>query len=411
MNTRRTIFILGLATALLIPGDAVLYTVLPSQPALLGLTAGMLGLVLGVNRLIRVVVGSPLGALSDRWGRRPVLLLGAVLGVASTAGYVLLSGYGPLLVARLVWGTAWAALMVAGYGAILDLVHESRRGAVVGVYQWMIFTGGTLAMLAGGFLSDRVGLPAVLWGCAGLGLVGVVLALVGVPETRHPGTRLYRGSSLRGTLAVLANRDLAVASLVNFCLYFGGSGLLLSTLGYFLDELQPPGGFSLGVMTLRVASLTGVLLAAQGLLSISVAPLFGHLSDRVGRRWPFVALGLALGVVGLVGFVVAPDLAAAIGALALFSVSRGLIPAPLAAWAGDAAPAEQRGLAMGAFLTLGDLGSGISPILAYLIIDWWGVRWAYALGAVVLGLAVLLLLATKWLARSTSDPRIHANPR
>ncbi len=394
MSTRRTILILGLVAALLILGDAVLYTVLPSRPAALGLTAGMLGLVLSVNRLIRVLVGSPLGALSDRRGRRPILLLGAVLGLSSTVGYVLFPGFLPLLLARLTWGMAWAALMVAGYGAILDLVPESRRGAVMGVYQWMIFSGGTLAMLLGGLLSDRVGLPLTLWGCVGLGLIGVLLAL-SLPETRREAA--FQGAGLRGTLIALAHRDLAVVSLVNFALYLSGSGLLLSTLGYFLNELASAGGFSLGV-----ASLTGVLLAAQGTLSISLAPLFGHLSDRVGRRWPFVALGLALGAVGMVGFVLAPDLAATIGVLAVFSLARGLIPAPLAAWAGDTAPPEQRGLAMGAYLTLGDLGSGIGPILAYLIIDLWGVRGAYVLGALVFVAALILLAGMARLRRRGS---------
>ncbi|MBU0492779.1 MAG: MFS transporter [Chloroflexi bacterium] len=402
---KRTILILGLVTALMIPGDAVLYTVLPSQPAALGvgLTAATLGLVLSVNRLIRVVVSSPLGVLSDRRGRRPIFLLGAVLGLGSTAGYVLLPGVVPLLLARLTWGIAWAALMVAGYGAILDLVHESRRGAVMGVYQWMIFSGGTLAMLIGGFLSDRGGLPITLWGCVGLAVVGLVLALT-LPETRFQGTVAFQGAGLRGTLIALANRDLAVVSLVNFTLYLGGSGLLLSTLGYFLNELQTAEGDALGI-----ATLTGALLAVQGLVSFSLAPVVGHLSDRVGRRWPFVLAGLALGTVSLAGFALAPGLTTAAGALVLFALARGLIPAPLAAWAGDVAPPHQRGLAIGAYLTLGDLGSGIGPILAYAIVDIWNVRWAYALGAAAFGLMLVVLLGT--LARQRVGPRRAAtNP-
>lgn len=388
------VLFLGLVTALLILGDAVLYTVLPSQPALLGLTTGSLGLILGGNRLIRVLVSSPLGMLCDRWGRRPVLLLGTVLGVASTAGYVLLSGSGPLLLARLVWGIAWSALMVGGYGIVLDLTPASRRGVVVGVYQWIFFSGAMMATLAGGFLSDQVGLAVTLWGCVGLGLVGVLLAILGVPETRSLGREKLQGVGLRGFMAVL-DRDLAAIGFVNFALYLGGNGLLVPTLGYFLNELRLADGFPLG---LGVATLTGVLLAAQGILSTSCAPLFGHLSDRVGHRWPFVVSGLVLCAISLLGFAMVPDLSTTLVALGLFALGRGLIPAPLVAWAGDMALAERRGQVMGGFLALGDLGSGLGPVLAYLIVDLWGVRWAYALGALIFA-AALVLPAGMMLAR------------
>ena len=66
----RVLFPLGLGTALSLMGDSTLYTVLPTHTAEAGIALASVGVMLGVNRAVRVLVNGPVGALCDRWPRR-----------------------------------------------------------------------------------------------------------------------------------------------------------------------------------------------------------------------------------------------------------------------------------------------------------------------------------------------------
>ncbi|MCD6291572.1 MAG: hypothetical protein J7M34_13820, partial [Anaerolineae bacterium] len=96
---------LGLATALSLMGDATLYAVLPTHAQDAGIALGAVGVVLSVNRFIRLASNGPAGWLYDRLPSRRRLFLGALwLGVLSTAIYAVSSGLPSLLLGRLLWG-------------------------------------------------------------------------------------------------------------------------------------------------------------------------------------------------------------------------------------------------------------------------------------------------------------------
>ncbi|MCU0502628.1 MAG: MFS transporter, partial [Anaerolineae bacterium] len=78
---------LGLAVCLSLLGDLTLYAVLVTQLDVLGLSLAAVGVLLSVNRLVRIPGNLVAGILFDRWGRRPLFLVGMTLGVLSTASY------------------------------------------------------------------------------------------------------------------------------------------------------------------------------------------------------------------------------------------------------------------------------------------------------------------------------------
>ena len=97
----RILMPLGFAVCFSLFGDLTLYTVLVTQLEEVGLSLAAVGVMLGVNRLIRIP-GNPLtGALLDRWGRRRLFVLGMLVGVLSTASYGLVRGFWPFLVSCL----------------------------------------------------------------------------------------------------------------------------------------------------------------------------------------------------------------------------------------------------------------------------------------------------------------------
>ena len=75
MHPARVLFQLGLGTALSLMGDSTLYTVLPTHAADAGIALGSVGLVLGVNRAVRVLLNGPMGLAYDRFSRRRIFTL------------------------------------------------------------------------------------------------------------------------------------------------------------------------------------------------------------------------------------------------------------------------------------------------------------------------------------------------
>ncbi|MBL7062650.1 MAG: hypothetical protein ISS49_00395, partial [Anaerolineae bacterium] len=92
---------LGLGTALSLMGDATLYTVLPTHTVEAGIALGSVGIILGINRAVRVFLNGLAGLAYDRWPRRRLFVPALFIGALSTAVYAATHGFWPLLIGRL----------------------------------------------------------------------------------------------------------------------------------------------------------------------------------------------------------------------------------------------------------------------------------------------------------------------
>ncbi|MDY7039317.1 MAG: MFS transporter [Chloroflexota bacterium] len=385
----RVLLPLGAATALSLLGDAALYSVLPSHTAAAGVALGSVGLILGANRLVRIFINSPVGALYDRAGRRWPFVIAMGLGVISTATYALLRGFWPLLVARLIWGTAWALIMVGSYNILLDISTPADRGRITGAYQALAFVGGAVGMLLGGFLADLLSYRATFLICAaGTGL-GMLVAWAFLPETGRP--RSLREPVAGGDPPLrLWNRHLLSVSYASFAGTFVGNGVLMSTIGLLLKKRFGDPAY-LGPLVLGVASLTGVFLSSRTLLCIVFNLVSGYGSDRLGRRGPVALYGLLILLGGLLLLAWGRDIWTVILGFALAAIGDGVVFTTLAALAGDLVAGERQGVAVGLFATAGDIGAASGPMVGYLIAERWGLSWTYVACALLVGSACVFL--------------------
>jgi MFS family permease len=178
---------LGLATALSLMGDATLYAVLPTHPADAGIALGAVGVILSVNRLIRLISNGPAGWLVDRLPNRRWLFLGSLaLGVLSTVIYAISSGLPLLFTARLLWGLAWSGIWIGGNAIVLQMAPESQRGHWVGIYQVWFFFGAATGAFLGGALTDVVGYHKALW--IGAGISALVIGALGMGMLPAPNS-------------------------------------------------------------------------------------------------------------------------------------------------------------------------------------------------------------------------------
>ncbi len=374
----------SLGTGLSLFGDASLYAVLPThfQDAAIALTS--VGVMLSANRFIRLALNGPIGILYDRLPRRRLFVPALFLGALSTAIYALTLGFWPLLLGRLLWGIAWVGIWVGGNTLMLDISQQQNRGRWVGLYQISFFLGTASGAILGGFLTDWLGYHRAMGVGASLSLLGAVIALLFLPETRPvqldapapdditpqlappPAPRRFE---LHSAFSLLGANRLAVA------------GMLLPTFGLFLqthlgDTVQFA-SFSLGV-----ASLTGLALGINGLISMVAAPVFGNLSDKTRSRWPVVTGGLLPGIAGFGLLTVALPLAP-FAAIPLTAISSGSNQSLSTAIIGDLSGSQQRGRRLGILFTIGDFTSAVGPPLAYALIPWLGITSVYMLCACI----------------------------
>jgi len=274
IHPRKALFPLGLGTALSLMGDGTLYTVLPTHTAEAGIALTSVGIILSVNRAVRLFLNGPAGLAYDRWPRRRLFVPALFIGAFSTAVYAATRGFWPMLVGRLLWGLAWSGIWVGGATVILDVTTDRDRGRWTGLYQTWFFLGSALSTFAGGLFTDWLGYGATMWIGAAVTTAGGVVALILLPETRRARSDLDDAPVEENSLRLSNNRGLWVVASLQGVNRFVTAGVLTATLALLVqDQLSSVG------LTLGVATLTGVLMAGRTLLSMVAAPLAGTASD------------------------------------------------------------------------------------------------------------------------------------
>ena len=129
------------------------------------------------------------GALSDRIGRKPVLLAGLALAFAGSVASALAPGLPALVAARIIQGAGCAAGMVIGRALVQDLFVGAERTRVMAFIGMMMGVCPPLAMVFGGQLHVRLGWQANFWLIAVLALVLVGCAIRGLPGSVRPRRR------------------------------------------------------------------------------------------------------------------------------------------------------------------------------------------------------------------------------
>jgi len=422
---------LGLAVCLSLFGDLTLYAVLATQLDVVGLSLATVGVMLSVNRLIRIPSNPLAGILLDLWGRRRLFIFGMVLGVLSTASYGLICGFWPFLASRLAWGIAWTCISVGGMAMVLDVSTQSNRGRLTGIYNAWMWAGFAFGPLAGGFLADIVGFRLAMLVCASLTAIGLAVAVLALPETaqfvngntqRKPRPvsglqldlrrRLNNVSRRRVRRLLHGNRSLVTASCLLLITQFAGEGVVLSTISLLCQQRFGP-TVALGSLVLGVASVGGVMLGLRSLLAGTVGLLAGHLSDAHAGRWSVIVVSFLVGIAGfsLLFFATSPG---AIGlGVALSAISGGAALATLMAQMGDLTPfhhvndvtaSGREGIVMGAYATVGDAGSMAGPLLAFALLSVVDLRWVYLLCMFTFLVGLWLIWRNRGVQLCTSTP-------
>jgi MFS family permease len=410
-----------LPTTATIMGDSLLYVVLPVTVAGFGIheTWGLspafwVGFALSINRFIRLGSNAAAAAAYRRFGFRAPFVSATLLGAATTLAYAFGSGLIVLLLARALWGVCYSFLRLAAYLGALESGSERMRGRLLGFFNASSRLGSFVAVTAGAALvaaTDRaVGFAAV----AGVGLLGLAVALkarpltVSPPERAHagalpgPGGRTAGGRIWDFLLSSPPEADggpahaarlrwrLLGISLLRFATTFTANGLVIATVSPYVAELAQADRTAFGV-PIVVLTLAGLLVGARWLSDLALSLPLGHLSDRIGRRTTVIA-GMAV-TLGALALIVGSNTAEAlIAGLPLLFVSNVAVSVALDAEMGESVPDEARVAALGRYTTWLDLGAALGPFAGLPVAEWIGFRAAYLIaGAIMLAVTLAYL--------------------
>ncbi|MCC5858441.1 MAG: MFS transporter [Ectothiorhodospiraceae bacterium] len=264
--------------------------ILPAMRADLQLSyqqAGMLGTVTALGYLVLVLAG---GVAAARWGAKQTVVLGLAIVGTGFAGLALASSY-PLIVALMALLGFGTAFCFAPMVSLLATWYPEKRGQVIGYMSAGIGLGllitGTLVPL----LLDLFGTVGwrVAWGVFAASAVAtglLVIAVVRNPPVEPVGPDT-RPATADKWLVYTNPRVLVVATI------YGIIGLCYIVQAVFMVSYVVESGFS--------EAVAGWLLAMSGLLSVASAPVWGSLSDRLGRANALTAamllVTLSMGVV------------------------------------------------------------------------------------------------------------------
>ncbi|WP_436499079.1 MFS transporter [Actinokineospora sp. HUAS TT18] len=330
------------------------------------------GLAFGAFAVSALILRPFAGRLADTWGRRPLLIGGALLAAVALMLTAVVDSLPLVVLLRLLLGVAEAGFLVAGFAALADLAPPDRLGEALSYNSLGLYLGLAFGPPLGELLVESFGFT---WAWIGAGLVSALSAalvlLVGETRSDEPAPE--------GPRKLIHRKAIAPG------------------IGFF-TALAAIGGF-LTFVALHAEAVgmarASVPLFVYGLVVVVSRVVFAKVSDR----FPPLRVGAAALCLISVGLVIAAAWATPTGLMiGVILLALGVTfstPAFFAAIFATARPSE-RGAASGTASAFIDLGLGGGPILLGLVAQAAGIPWAFgAAAALAIAGAAWTLLCTR----------------
>jgi MFS transporter, DHA1 family, tetracycline resistance protein len=358
----------------------IVIPILPYYSKTFGATAFTLGWLMASYSIAQFIFAPIWGSLSDRFGRRPILLftiLGSALAMVAT-GFA--QELWILFAARIVAGM-FAANISTATAYITDITPPDQRAKGMGIVGAGYGLGFIFGPALGGILSVHgYALPILV--AAGLGFFNLVFAFFFLDEPLKKN-QFEKKFQLLGISSALAQSSTAIP----IGLFF------LSTLAFTQLEVV------FGLFVLEKFHFgprdAGWLLAGMGIVSAFLqGGMIGRLAKKYGEKNLLIA-GFFFFSISLIASSISSTVGYFTVCLLGIAIGSGLVNPSLSSLASKAAPESQRGLIMGMYQSAGSFARIVGPPVAGYIFDHWNPSSPLLISGILMGLGFIAALAGK----------------
>ena len=360
-------------------GFGIVIPILPLYAKEMHASDGKIGILLAVYSAAQLVFAPIWGRVSDRFGRRPVLLVSILGSCFSQLGYALAPSFWWLVVARGFAGICGANI-AAAQAYIADVTDEKSRAAGMGMLGAAFGLGFVFGPAAGGLLS-KLGDAVPFYVASALSGVNFLLALVILIEPRGAGERsASRVLSWSGLVRTLSSPRLAVLMLVYLVITFGFANLEATFTLYLSRRFH----YERSGASYLYAYVGVIMIIVQGVL-------LRRIVARVGERALVVGGTLLMGT-GMLLIYLSMHLPLLFLALTAVSVGNAINTPSLTSLISRSASGAEQGGVLGVSQSLGALARILGPIFGTWALAF-GVGVPYAAAAGVMAVACVIALA------------------
>jgi MFS transporter, DHA1 family, multidrug resistance protein len=358
--------------------------VLPLFTTFLGADPAGVGLIAAISAFTGVVASIPAGLLSDRWGRKRMLLFSTLVFSTAPFLYLIVVHLWQLALVRFYHGLATAIFIPVAMAMVSDLFQQGR-GEKLGWFSTSTLLGRFMAPIIGGSLigilafNPSLGFKAVYLLC---GLAGSLALLLVFKLPEPPAVKKNReplSETLKILKKVMANPGISLTS--------GLEAAILFAYGTF-ETFLPIYSLKIGLSAYEV----GVFLSAQVITLALTKPILGRFSDRHGRK-PQILAGALMGAVCIGSLSLFKSFFPLLLLSILFGLSLSVVTSATSALVADFSRKETYGSAMGILGSIMDIGHTTGPLVSGIVAKYFGFSLSFINASVILTAVALVFWA------------------
>jgi MFS family permease len=411
LDSRKIMIVLSICMALQMTSFVMILPLFARRFSEFGAGVEALGTSAMAYALTATLAAPFMGALADRFGRRPLVVASLAVYVLAFTGYFFASSALAFILLRGLAGAFTAGLVPAMTSIVADLAPTERRAQWIGILNGGASVGWIAGPVLGGMLYDRWGYGVPFAAAIMMAVVTFVVALLIVPETRKDLSRsdvkagwsakhFWQGdlmSSLHFFRESLPSSLSSFIVLLSICftVMFAWAFIEPRFMFYSYDNL----GWN--------SSMLGLVMSTYGVAMMLGEFSLSHLSDRLGRK-PMIVLGLALFSVQFIGLAFSRDFVLIAAAFIVAGLGNALFDPALSAYILDIAPAEHQARILGIKSTAGSLGNILGPVLVVLFTSFMQAQGIFLVAA---GIVLLVTLISLFVQMQSPSNQKGLNPK
>ena len=350
------VWMLAISLSILQIGFGIITPIFPFYIESLGMAGIELGVLAASFAVARIILAGPMGRLSDRVGRKPILIF-SLLGFAfSNIVYAYAYDVIVMITARALEGAVSAGFFPAANALVSDVTTPKNRGTAMGYLSMGNMVGFIVGPALGGFLAQFLGIriPFILAAIATLITMLFLYVLV-----QEPVSKTIKESIPKVPLREVISRARRCYGILGIAMFANMFAMGVLEVAFMLDAV-----INIGVEPYEIGIFFGVI----GITMMIGNVVFGKLSDVHGRKW-LIVIGAMVGALSLIMFIYAASTIDLMVAGIVLSIGMAMRGPAINALIADVTDPSAYGVLMGAFGAVQNSAYAVSPIMSGWIFD------------------------------------------